>query len=34
MRSIPRSGMELTAVAQPAGVPEPTGPVAAFAPPR
>ncbi len=26
-------GMELTAVAQPAGVPEPTGPGAAFAPP-
>src|SRR5688572_33292556 len=26
-------GMELTAVAQPAGLPEPTGPGAAFAPP-
>ena len=26
-------GMELTAVAQPAGMPEPTGPGAAFAPP-
>ena len=32
-RSTPRSGIDLTAVAQPAGVAEPTGPFAAFAPP-
>ena len=31
--SPPASALELTATAQPAGVPEPTGPFAAFAPP-